>query len=343
LVIERNGSLVSVTPYDLQENDKIIRSENAKYDLFAVKDLGYRDLDVYDIETEKTHNFFANNILVHNSEYIAVDDFCKKYIGEDLWEVHTIDEKIDVIDKISDYIKDYVNHRTFNEVQKVTYNSMVDDFHIKFAKEKIAISGLFVKKKKYATRSLWIEGVRKEKISVTGLDVVRSDSSEAVRGRLKDIMSMILKDEKDDAISEKINQYKNELMDVYPEEIAANIGVKGLKKYIVDGKPKKGTPWHVKGAANYMMMIKELGLEGKYEEITEGAKCKVLYLKNNPYNIEAISFIRWPEEFNGVLQPDYQKMIDKFFVNKIEMLLKPTGNTDILNKSGNDMVGLFFT
>ena len=278
-----------------------------------------------------------------DSEYIQVDSFCRKHLGDEFWGYQTIDEKIDIIEKISEYIKNYINESVYNEVQMGTYCSSVDDFKITFEREKIAISGLFIKKKKYATRSLWIEGEKKEKISVTGLDVVRSDSSEAVRGRLKDIMNMILKDEKDDVISNKIDQYKKELMDVYPEEIAANIGIKGLKKYIIDGKPTKGTPWHVKGAANYMNMLKELGIEGKYEEITEGAKCKVLYLKQNSYNVDVISFLRWPEEFKEVFQPDYQTMIDKFFIKKIEMLLEPMGKTDILNKSSNKVLGLFFS
>jgi DNA polymerase elongation subunit (family B) len=277
-----------------------------------------------------------------DSCYIHVNDFCINHFGKEWWESRSNDEKIDIIDELSDYIKDYINERTFDEIQKITYNSSVDDFKINFEKEKIGISGLFVKKKKYAVRALWVEGERKEKISVTGLDIVRSDSSEAVRSRLKDVMNMILKDVSDEEIADTIHTYKKELLKVYPEEIAANIGIKNLKKYIKDGKAIKGTPWHVKGAANYHMLLNDMNLKGKYEEISEGTKCKVSYLKDNSYGIDIVSFLRWPVEFEKYIQPDYDKMIDKFFIKKIEMLLAPMNKTDILNKTSKKVMNLFF-
>ena len=74
------------------------------------------------------------------------------------------------------------------------------------------------------------EGVPCDKMSVTGLDIVRSDSSEAIRIKMKDIYEMILKAEPDDEIAAKIEKYKNELYSVEPEEIAANIGINNLVK-----------------------------------------------------------------------------------------------------------------
>ena len=277
-----------------------------------------------------------------DSIYVSVNDFCEDHFGKEWWTNKTDDQKIDIINELSDYIRDYINDRTFNEIQRKGYNSTVDDFKIVFEKEKIAISGIFIKKKKYAVRSLWTEGEKKEKISVTGLETVRSDSSEAIRTRLKDIMDMILRDIPDDQISDRIDKYRKELMKVYPEELAANIGINKLKKYIVDGKATKGTPWQVKGAANYNMLLKELNLGGKYEEITEGIKGKVVYVKPNAFGIESVSFIRWPQEFDAILQVDKKTMVDKFFINKIESLLKPMGKEDILNKASNKVVGLFF-
>jgi len=345
VIIDRKGELIDITPDKIQKTDKIIKIHNqvSKTNDFTIECLGYKEIYVYDIETENTHNFFANNILVHNSNYILIDGFCRDHFGDEWWESKSNDEKIDIIDKLSDYINDYINKETFDEVQMVTYDSTVEDFKIGFEKEKIGISGLFVKKKKYAIRALWVEGERKEKISVTGLDIIRSDSSEAVRSRLKDVMNMILRDAPDSEITEKVNKYKKELRKVYPEEIAANIGANNLKKYIVNGTSVKGTPWHIKGVANYQRLLNELDLKGKYEEITEGVKCKVVYLKKNSYGMETMSFLRWPEEFNKLIEPDMNIMIDKFFINKIEMLLNPMNKTDmLLNKSSKKAVGLFF-
>jgi hypothetical protein len=260
-----------------------------------------------------------------------MNDFCSNHLGKDLWESKTDDEKIDIIDVISEYVKDKINDRTLNEIQYGTYKSQVTDVPIKFEKEKIAKSGLFVAKKKYSTSCLWIEGDRKESIKTTGLEVVRGDSSEAVRDRLKDIMSMILRDKPDEEISKKINKYKKELMNVYPEEIAGNIGVNGLDKWLHNGKYIKGTPWHVKGVSNYRLLLKELGIVNEYEDVHEGAKCKVVYVKKNKYNMETISFLRWPKEFNKVVEVDMKVMVDKFFLNKIGILLKPMNKMSMMN------------
>nr|YP_007013560.1 putative intein [Aeromonas phage Aes508] len=34
---------------------------------FEIEDLGVMEIDVYDIEVDGNHNFFGNDILVHNS------------------------------------------------------------------------------------------------------------------------------------------------------------------------------------------------------------------------------------------------------------------------------------
>ena len=34
---------------------------------FVIEDLGIMEEDVYDLEIENSHNFFANDILLHNS------------------------------------------------------------------------------------------------------------------------------------------------------------------------------------------------------------------------------------------------------------------------------------
>jgi len=42
-------------------------------DEFEVVECGEMDIDVYDIEVEDNHNFFANNILIHNSVYLNIE------------------------------------------------------------------------------------------------------------------------------------------------------------------------------------------------------------------------------------------------------------------------------
>jgi DNA polymerase elongation subunit (family B) len=236
----------------------------------------------------------------------------------------------------------YVDNRIFNEVQLGDYNSQVHDFKIAFKQEIIAQTALFVKKKKYA---YWLkdkEGVPSDKIDVTGLEIVRSDSAEAIRPRLKKIMEMIMKQYPDSEISAEIAKYKKELMQLKPEDLAANIGINNIKKYLGRGAPIKGTPWHVKGVYNYRLLLDRLDLKDKYEDIHEGNKAKVVYVKKNPYNVDSIAFIDWPTEFRKVVQLDKETMIEKFFIKKIRLLLEPI-NKEYITERDDSKLTTFFT
>jgi len=112
------------------------------------------------------------------------------------------------------------------------------------------------------------------------------------------------------------------------------VNVNGIRKYLgttnSNDLPKKGTPWHVKGVWNYRFLLRELGLEKHYEDIKEGTKSKIVYVKENRYNVDTITFLRWPKEFDLHLIVDYDMMIEKFFLNKISFLLEPMGKVDLL-------------
>jgi DNA polymerase elongation subunit (family B) len=238
-------------------------------------------------------------------------------------------------------MEEYIDNRIFNETQLIDYNSQVHDFKIAFKQEIIAKTALFIKKKKYAYWLLNDEGVPTDKIKVTGLEIIRSESAEAIRPRLKDVMEQIMRQNADGDISKLIRIYKNELNKLSPEELAANIGINGIKKYLGTGSPIKGTPWHVKGVHGYRVLLKELGIENKYEDIHEGLKAKVVYVKKNPYNIETITFHEWPKEFDTVVDYDKEKMIEKFFINKARFLLNPLGKESIID-SDMTSVNTFF-
>ena len=291
------------------------------------------------------NEFFKNN---HDMErdmvaYIDTDSLFLK-LGEffndkkhdiqlDGWDEMSDAEKIEEVLSFSKQIEDYVNERSFNETQLLDYNSQVHDFKILFKQEIIAKRALFVKKKKYAYWMVNDEGDPCDELAVTGLEIVRSDSAEAIRTRLKSVYELIMKGADEKEILSHIKKYKRELKSVPPAEIAANIGVNNIDKYIGNGVVSKGTPWHVKGVYNYRQLLKELDLVNKYEDIFEGTKSKVVYVKNNIYQMDTITFTKWPKEFNDLLIIDYDKMIDNFFMKKIGFLLKPMNKYHLLELS----------
>ena len=276
-----------------------------------------------------------------DSLFVGLGEWIKDQGFEPEWNNLEDSEKIEWIKKISAIMEQYIDDRIFNEVQLGDYNSQVHDFKIGFKQEIIAKTALFVKKKKYAYWLLDKEGVPKNDIKVTGLEIVRSESAEAIRPRLKSVMEMIMKQSSDDEIGKTIRKYKKELNDLTPEDLAANIGINNIRKYIGSGVPRKGTPWHVKGVHNYRLLLKELGIENNYEDIHEGLKAKVIYIKKNPYNIETITFHDWPSEFDDVIQFDSETMIDKFFVKKVRLLLDPIDKEHIID-SDMSAVNAFF-
>lgn len=280
------------------------------------------------------------NYIDTDSLFVNMGRFCDRY-QIDL-NCLTSEEKVDTILKCAKIILDYVNERTFNETQLMDYNSQVHDFKIMFEQEIVSKNALFMTKKKYALHVVNEDGKPKDKIIVKGFEIIRSETPSSIKEMLKDIMNMILRQKDENSIQDKIRQYKKELMSVYPEEIAANITVNGIGKYVNGYDYEKSSPWHVKGVANYRLLLHDLGIEDEYEDIEEGTKGKVLYVKPNPYGIECITFIRWPKELDKYLQIDYNKMIETYFSNKIKKLLEPMKKVELLESIDNKGIEIFF-
>jgi len=276
-----------------------------------------------------------------DSLFINLGSFLDKHIG-DKWRSLDEEKIIDYIRKISSVIEDNVDSRSYREIQRKCYNSNVTDFRITFKQEIVAKSTLFVKKKKYSFWCVDEEGAPVDKLKTTGLEIIRSETPEAVRPRLKNIMNLILKDTSDDELINIIERYKKELKEVYPEEISVNTSVNNINKYISPTGPRKGTPWHVKGVYNYREMLKHLDIVDKYEDIHNKSKAKIIYVKKNAFGFESVSFLRWPKEFNEIVQIDYDKMIKKYFTAKIEILLDPMNKKDLLNSVNKSNLNLFF-
>jgi len=264
-------------------------------------------------------------------------------VDQDKWENLPDKQKIDAILKLSRKIEEYVDDCCYRELQQGTYNSIVerDDFSIVFKQEIVCKAALFIKKKKYGFHVVNNEGVDDDKIDVTGLEIIRSETPSAFKIILKKVLRFILENKTDKEIIQFVDDCKESIKKELPEDISSNININKLGKYIINDEPIKGTPYHIKGAANYHKLLNLFNINGYYESLIEGNKAKVVYVKSNPYDIGVISYIKWPKEFsdNGI-EPDYDKMIEKFLINKIKILLEPQNREDILKR--NNTFDMFF-
>lgn len=238
--------------------------------------------------------------------------------------------------RIAEVIQEYVNDNSYEITQLKNYNSQCFDHKISFKSEKVCQSGLFVKKKKYMLWCVFEDGYKpKDHLQVTGLDTVKSSTPSIVKPMIKDVMAKILTASDNTELLDTIERYKQELYSTNPENISENLTVRNMSMYM-DSKLecKKGTPRHTRGVAAYKQLIKQLGLEGKADNIESDEKVKVVYLKKNPMGINSISFIRWLPEFTEIgLEIDYDKMIENNFISKLEQLLETAG---IESRSGNN-------
>jgi len=259
------------------------------------------------------------------------------------WNAIDKDTKVKFLLRLSKEIETHVNDKSYNHTQLVDYNSIVDqdNFSIKLKQEIVCSNALFLAPKMYAFHVINEEGYDTDNVDAKGIEIVRSSAPTAFRNALKTILELLLKGHSDEELSTLVDKFKKEFYKAKPEDISVNIGVNGIDKYIVDGEYRKGTPYHIKGIAHYHFLLKELGIEHKYEHIKEGDKCKIVYLRPNKYGLDTVTYYKWPKEFfdNGILI-DYDIMIEKYFINKAKIILDPINRAGILEDKGVE--DLFF-
>lgn len=251
-------------------------------------------------------------------------------------------DRVKFLIQLSKSVEKVVNERSYNEIQKQDYNSLVDrdDFCISFKQEIICSNILHLGPKMYAYHTINNEGFDCDNIDAKGIEIVRSSSPKVFRLALKGLLEHLLKGKDDEFLTNLVESHKKDFYKAKPEDVSVNTGVNGLSGYIYDDfSYKKGSPYHVKGVANYHYLINKLGISHKYEHIKEGDKCKVIYLKKNKFGFDILSYYRWPQEFDGNgVSPDIETMVEKYFLAKAHILLDPINRQSVLeDKSVMDM------
>lgn len=283
---------------------------------------------------QKSVNEYMNKILgTEDKDYIIYIDTDSIYVNfadliQEVYGTTDIDRKQgeEFLDKVCSTKIEQVIEQGYEELRsKMTgyRNAMV------MKREKISDRAIFVAKKRYILNVLNSEGVHyeKPKISVTGLESVRSSTPEICREKMKQTFDVIMNGTESDA-QKFIKDFKDEFKSAPIEDIAKTSGTDDIEKY-KDRTTlfRKGTPIHVRGSILYNHYLAQKKLNKKYESIQSGDKVKLIYLKvPNPIQQNVISFPGvLPKEMELTKYIDYDTQFDKVFLTPIQGILDALG------------------
>jgi DNA polymerase elongation subunit (family B) len=195
--------------------------------------------------------------------------------------------------------------------------------------EKITDRTIFVSKKRYIMNVLSSEGVHydKPKISVTGIESVRSSTPEVCREKMVEAFHLFMNGT-EEAAQQFIREFRNEFMTLLPQQVAKTSGTDDIGKFTdSSGGFTKGTPIHVRGCILYNKYIEEKRLKNKYEQIQSGDKVKFVYLKMpNPIRQNVVSFPGYlPPELELHDYIDYDTQFEKVFLKPLSAVLEAVG------------------
>lgn len=286
------------------------------HDDFEVVDLGIQELEVYDIEVEDTHNFFGNDILVHNSAYFEFSDLVN-ILCPDSTDVFEITDRLDVI------LKEIIQPEIIKQTEELCCYLNNYDNKMIWEREVISPVSINVAKKRYAMMITDSEGVRYStpKMKIIGLDSKRSSTPKWAKSALEHCYKLALEDKKVE-MHEFIDELYNNFTNMNPSEIAIPRSVSNIEKYESQGHAIKGTPKHVKAAIYHNSLIDKLKLN-HIEKIKSGNKLKFIELKpRNPLGYDVIGFTTYlPKEFELDKYVDYDTIFEKGFKSPLQNFL----------------------
>lgn len=266
-----------------------------------------------------------------DSLYISVNELGKlEGINEHDMKEYTKKCCLEVVDRLNSFYPILV---------KKFFNS--DNNKIKIAPDTINETALWKKKKGYALKKVYDMSKEKDvnKTEFKGLAIVRSDFPLKFKDFLEKFINDILNRENADNINksvlnllENINSYsvvelaKNTSVKFYSEKKGINFNPRNRELF----KVSEGATAQCKAALMYNDLLVKFKLNKKIEPIYHGQKIKYVYLKENPYNIDALAFKNDgtdPKEIINIIEEyvDKKKMYTSVLENKIEDFYKILG------------------
>ena len=206
-------------------------------------------------------------------------------------------------------------------------------------------SAYFRATRRYAQWITKQEGVDKETLDIKGLEFMKANFPPILGEFFNSILKQVLKGAEYDTILAQIKDFKKKILEgeIPFTKLGNPTAVKKLDKY--SGKKaragevfttiEKGAPAPVRATIKYNDLLRLWKLDKKYNYITQASKIKWIYLKDNPYKIEALAFIEGelPDKIKEFLDQyaDRKKVFETILLNKLEGFFSDLGWSLSLN------------
>ena len=193
-------------------------------------------------------------------------------------------------------------------------------------------SAYFRATRRYAQWITKQEGIEKETLDIKGLEFMKANFPPILGEFFNDILQQVLKGEEKANIIDQIKVFKKQILggEIPLAKLGNPTAVKKLEKY--SGKSAragemfteilKGAPAPVRAAIRYNDLLRLWQLDKKHNLITMADKVKWIYLKDNPYKIDALAYQQHdiPEKISDFLEAyaDRKKVFDSILLNKLE-------------------------
>jgi DNA polymerase elongation subunit (family B) len=268
------------------------------------------------------YNIYIDTDSVFFSAVPLLDHRHPQWRGED-------DKEIAMkVDAIAGETQDYLNS-FYDVLAERVFNVPKEKHRFQIKKEFVSRSGIWIAKKRYAQWIIAENGIPTDRLDVKGLDVVRSSYPAQFRNFMSGVLIDILKGETEMVLTDKIYDFKKDLVNMDVTSIAKNSAVKELSKYIPKKKDNRamfqfnsGTPAHVKAAIAHNQLLVHFKCPAKHAPMRDGDKIKWVYLKQNPYGLDAVGFKGYedPEEIMDLVRTyiDYDKIFERELLKKLE-------------------------
>jgi DNA polymerase elongation subunit (family B) len=286
------------------------------------------------INLESTPWFICNEDDINFCSYVDTDS--NYYNAEPLlrhlypnFGTMSEEEKDEALEKIALKYQDLITGY-YQQMAEEVFNIKEHRFEMKT--EAVIRSAYFRATRRYAQWITKKEGVTKEELDIKGLEFMKANFPPVFGKFFNSILEKVLKGSEQKEIDDLLLEFKAYILskDLNITILGNPTSVKTLDKYI-DSKAKKGemfstikqgAPAPVKAAIKYNDLLTFWKLDKQHSRIVQGDKVKWIYLKDNPYKIEALAFLDFdmPEKIQELLNTfaDRNKSFESILQSKLE-------------------------